>query len=352
MPNNHIPPDEDSGFTERRRMSAESPRTAAERSRHLAEEAREVRDGHREALETGRQERERLREAAETARMAAEEARTAAEGARHAAMDAVQATAETLQATLEHMKVVEEMRRTVRDRRGATKSARSRKEQHLLFTSLARNKRTGRLQSSISALCRGRPSFHGIRRSPPAGHAADPNAEHNRTALFMRGERNRGGLPPHGMPLKEALGDSSRVLILGSVWELLVMPEYDDARPLSVSDEFVDLETDKGILSHPLDFLTQCRVAIEKLAVQVDMNGNDVRLVVPGARQASDIRAGEHCPALSLRHLLDYHDNASDNAMGTLPSNYTWIGNSLRTYSRSARRLRAGSEREPHRVWL
>jgi hypothetical protein len=80
-----------------------------------------------------------------------------------------------------------------------------------------------------------------------------------------------------------------------------------------VSDDFVDLETDKGILSHPFDFLTQCGVAIEKLAVQVDMNGNDVRLVVPGARQASDIRPGEHCAALSLRHLLNYHGDASHN---------------------------------------
>ena len=88
------------------------------------------------------------------------------------------------------------------------------------------------------------------------------------------------------------------------------MPEYDDARPLPVSYEFVDFETDKGILSHPLDLLTKCGVAIEELAVQIDMNGNDVRLVVPGARQASDIRPGEHCTALLLRHLLDYHGKA------------------------------------------
>ena len=46
MPNNHLPPDENSGFTERHRTSDESPRTEAERSRQLAEEAREVRDGH------------------------------------------------------------------------------------------------------------------------------------------------------------------------------------------------------------------------------------------------------------------------------------------------------------------
>lgn len=103
------------------------------------------------------------------------------------------------------------------------------------------------------------------------------------------------------------------------------MPEYDDARPLPVSYEFVDLETDKGILSHPLEFLTQCGVAIEKLAVQVDMNGNDVRLVVPGARQASDIRPGEHCAALSLRYLLDYQWQSLTQRDEGPPTNQHWV---------------------------
>jgi hypothetical protein len=126
------------------------------------------------------------------------------------------------------------------------------------------------------------------------------------------------------MPLKEALGYPSRAMILGSGWELLVTPEYDDARPLPVSDEFVDLETDKGILSHPLDFLTQSGVAIEKLALQVDVNGNNVRLVVQGARQASDIRPGEHCAALSLGHFLDYHGNLTQRDED-LPTNQTRV---------------------------
>jgi hypothetical protein len=121
----------------------------------------------------------------------------------------------------------------------------------------------------------------------------------------MADERNRGWLPPHGTPLKEALGYASRFLILRGVWKLLVMPDYDDARPLPVRHEFVDLETDKGILSHPLDFLTQCGVAIEILVIQVDMNRHDIRLVVSGAGQASDMIPGEHRAALSLRHLLD-----------------------------------------------
>src|SRR5580765_1559559 len=119
----------------------------------------------------------------------------------------------------------------------------------------------------------------------------------------MRGERNRGGLPPHRMALKEALSYRSRALMFGRRWKLLVMSEYDHARPLPVSCALVDLETDKRILPHPFDFLTQCGVAIEKLAVQVDVNGHDVWLVVPGARQPSDRCRAEHCAALLLRHL-------------------------------------------------
>lgn len=92
------------------------------------------------------------------------------------------------------------------------------------------------------------------------------------------------------------------------------MPEYDDARPLLVSDEFVYFETDKRILSHPLDFLTERRVAIEKLAVQVDVKGNDVGLVIQGARQASDIRPGQYCVTLSLRYLLNDHEKHQPRA--------------------------------------
>jgi len=148
---------------------------------------------------------------------------------------------------------------------------------------------------------------------PPAGHAPDPDAEHNPSALFMRGKRNGGGLPPHRMALKEALRDRSRALMFGRRRELLVMSEYDHARPLPVSCELVELETHERILSHPFDFLTQRGVAVEKFAVQVDVNGNDVRLVVPGARQSSDVCRAEHRAALLLRHLLNYHPNALRN---------------------------------------
>src|SRR5690349_6887529 len=127
----------------------------------------------------------------------------------------------------------------------------------------------------------------GVGRRTPAGHVADVNAEHNRSTWFVPAERNRGRLPPGGMPLKEALGYASRALILESVWELLITPEYDDARPLPVAHEFVDFEADKRILSHPVDLLTQRGVAIEELSLQIDMNGNDVRLVVLGARKTS-----------------------------------------------------------------
>ena len=53
------------------------------------------------------------------------------------------------------------------------------------------------------------------------------------------------------------------------------------------------IETDQRVLSHPLNFLAEHCVAIEIVGLEVDMNGNNVRLVVPSARQASDISPGE-----------------------------------------------------------
>jgi hypothetical protein len=102
------------------------------------------------------------------------------------------------------------------------------------------------------------------------------------------------------------------------MWEFLVLPEYDDAFPLPLCREFVDLETDKGILSHPLDLLPQCGEAIEALVVQVEMKRNDVGLVIPGARQTSDMPPGEHRAALFFRHLVDYHRTPHSTRSGGL----------------------------------
>ena len=120
-------------------------------------------------------------------------------------------------------------------------------------------------------------------------------------------ERNRSGLPPDRMLREKTLGHCPRLLILGSEWELLVMSKDDKARPFSMSSEVLDLETDKRVLSHPFDFLTQCGKAVEKITGQVDMNGNDVRLIVVGAGQPGETGLGKHCAALLLRHFLDDH---------------------------------------------
>jgi hypothetical protein len=111
----------------------------------------------------------------------------------------------------------------------------------------------------------------------------NPNPEHNPSALLLGAERHRSRLPPHRVSLKKPFGDRSSALMFGSVRELLVMAEDDEARPPAVGQELVDLETDKGILAHPVDFLAQSGIAIQKLAVQVDMYGNDVWLIIVSA---------------------------------------------------------------------
>ena len=150
-----------------------------------------------------------------------------------------------------------------------------------------------------------------IRLGTATGHAANTDAEHDPRALLTRGEWNRGGLPPHRMTLKEALGQASQTRVLCRVGKFFIVPQHDDAGPLPVGVEFLTLETDQRILAHPFDFLAQRGVPIEVVALEVDTNGHDSRLIVPGAGESSDIAPGQHRAALRLGHLVDVHGTAS-----------------------------------------
>jgi hypothetical protein len=128
------------------------------------------------------------------------------------------------------------------------------------------------------------------------------------------------------MPLEQSLGDAPHFVIRRGVWQLLVLAEDDDARPLPLSCDFVDLDTHQGILSHPLDLLTERGKAIEVLAVEVEMYGNDVGLVVPSASQPTDVGRGQHGAALAIRHFFDHHGKPSRVAEGPAATQEPTIG--------------------------
>src|SRR4030095_13577366 len=123
----------------------------------------------------------------------------------------------------------------------------------------------------------------------------------------MSGERNGRGLPPHRMPLKEMLSHTAGVRVLECIWKLLVLAEDNQRSPLFVISEFLDLEAHEWVHSHPVDFLSNRRIAIEESIGEVDMNGNDVRLAVHSTREASEACARQHRLALAMRHFLNYH---------------------------------------------
>jgi hypothetical protein len=125
----------------------------------------------------------------------------------------------------------------------------------------------------------------------------------------MTAKGNRRGLPPHRMLLEEAFGHLASTLVLRRVRELLVVTKYDDCGPLPVRRELVALEAHQRIRSHPFDFAAKRGVPVQKLAVQVDPQRNNVRLVVPGTRQAEDVAPCQHPPAFPSRHLLYQHSN-------------------------------------------
>jgi hypothetical protein len=133
----------------------------------------------------------------------------------------------------------------------------------------------------------------------------------------MRDERNGAGLPPYGMPLKETFGDLPVIFIGRHVWQLFVLPEHEDRRPLLVRAQFLDLETHKGIFSHPLDFLSHCGEAIEGAVVEIDMDRNDVRLVVAGAGKAREGGSLQDGAALTMGQFLDDHGVSSLMPMTT-----------------------------------
>ena len=139
-------------------------------------------------------------------------------------------------------------------------------------------------------------SNSGARRRAPPRDLVHPDAKHDRHTLLVMNEGDGSWLPPHGVSLKEAFGRPARVFILRCVGKLLIVSADDDAHPVAVRCELVDLDTDERILSHPLDFLPERRVAVEKLPLQIDADGNDVRLIVEGTGQPGNILSGRAPP--------------------------------------------------------
>jgi hypothetical protein len=109
------------------------------------------------------------------------------------------------------------------------------------------------------------------------------------------------------MLLKEAFGHLAGALVARRVRELLVATKYDDGGPVPIRGELVALETNQRVRSHPFDFATERGVPIQELAVQIDPQRDNVRLVVPSTRQADYVVPCQHPPAFLRRHLLYQH---------------------------------------------
>jgi hypothetical protein len=114
------------------------------------------------------------------------------------------------------------------------------------------------------------------------------------------------------MPLEEALRYRTGPLIPRCAWKFFVATENEEAGPFPWNGEVIYFEADQRILPHPFDFHAEGGVPVQVPAVEVDMNGNDVRLIVLRAGEASDARRGKQCPALPVGQLLNDHGEASD----------------------------------------
>src|SRR3990172_9491054 len=87
-------------------------------------------------------------------------------------------------------------------------------------------------------------------------------------------------LPPHRVLLEQLISPIPLGLVFGSVRELFVVAEDDDAYPLMVSGEFIRFDTDARVRAHPLNLLAERRESVKIPFVGSEMDWHNVRMVI------------------------------------------------------------------------
>ena len=84
-----------------------------------------------------------------------------------------------------------------------------------------------------------------------------------------------------------------------------VLSKDNDARPIVVASNFVDLYADQRILPHPFNFPPQRRKAIQAVGVIGEVNGNNIRPIVTGASKSAVAEPHEHLATFPTAHPRD-----------------------------------------------
>jgi len=93
--------------------------------------------------------------------------------------------------------------------------------------------------------------------------------------------------------------------VLRVVREFFVAAEHDNTRPPIVSCDFICFDTDEGILSHPLDLLSNRGETIQPVGFVRKIDRDHVWLVISGAAEATRTEPRKHISTLPLVHFPD-----------------------------------------------
>ena len=94
------------------------------------------------------------------------------------------------------------------------------------------------------------------------------------------------------------------------------MPEGNNAHPVVVSNDFVNLHAHERILAHPLDLPSQRGEAVQAVSVEGKINGNDVGSIVGDTSKPPKAESGEQFATFAVAHLGYKHKSPATAAMG------------------------------------
>ena len=142
-----------------------------------------------------------------------------------------------------------------------------------------------------------------------AGHLVNVDAVEDwriRSAVMKGGNRSRR-FPPHRALLEHPVSPIPLPLVFGSVRQLFVVAEHDDALPLKATDDFIRLNTDARVRAHPLDLLATRRKSVKMPFVVSEIDGYNIRLIVVGTRDSAKAQSPQCINTLLIGHLVNEH---------------------------------------------
>ena len=115
------------------------------------------------------------------------------------------------------------------------------------------------------------------------------------------------GIQPPVMTLLHELARMIALVFELRLGQFLELSVGDDAGPIGVAADLVDLDADLGIGAHPSDLLSESRKHINVICLVGDSYRDDIGLIVQRAAKAGDGGAGEDFAAFRVVQFVDLH---------------------------------------------